>query len=92
MYGKAYGAWMRAGMDAWSLGLEASSVIGLRLAKISRGGQAGADEALLMVSEKIESSMELPASLMGLTPLSGTQKTLKHFRGKVSANRRRLSR
>ncbi len=92
MYGKAYSAWMRAGMDAWSLGLEASSVIGLRLAKIARGGQAGADEAMLMVSEKIESGMELQAGLIGTSPLSGTQKTLKHYRRKVAANRRRLSR
>ena len=33
--------WMAAGMEAWSLGLEAWSVIGLRMMKIAGGG-AGA--------------------------------------------------
>lgn len=57
MYGKLYGGWLKAGMDAWSLGAEASAVIALRMAK-----------------------------------LGATRKTLSHYRRKVGANRRRLSR
>jgi hypothetical protein len=32
--------WFRAGFDAWSLGVEASSVIALRTLKILAGGAA----------------------------------------------------
>ncbi len=96
MYDKALGAWFRAGMDFWSLGLESSAVIGLRIAKISAGGDAGSKEAMLMVAEKMQSTADLAADLMtgrlGATPLSGTTGVVRHYRRKVAANRRRLTR
>ena len=92
MYGKAYGAWLRAGMDAWTLGLEASAVVALRTAKLAAGGGEAAREAELMVAEKVRAAVELQAALLGATPLGGTQLALRHYRGKVAANRRRLSR
>ena len=96
MYGKAYGAWFKAGMDAWSLGMEASTVVGLRMAKLAAGGEAASKEAELMVAEKIRAGLELQSKLLlspfGTTPLAGTQKVLRHYEGKVAANRRRLSR
>ena len=92
MNGRTYGAWVRAGLDAWSLGIEASSVIGLRVAKIASGGDPTGAEARLMVSEKIESAWELQSALVGLTPLAGTRKALRHYGRKVSANHRRLGR
>jgi hypothetical protein len=96
MYDKALGAWMRAGFDMWSLGIESSSVIALRLAKISLGGDAGSKEAALMVSEKVQASAEIMAGLMtgqlGTTPLAGTNSVVGNYRRKVAANRRRLSR
>jgi hypothetical protein len=49
-----------------------------------------------MVSEKLQAAMELQTRLMtgglGHTPLLGTQGILKHYRGKVAANSKRLSR
>ena len=96
MNSKASGAWFRAGVDAWSLGFEASTVIGLRMAKLAAGGAAASDEAELMVAEKLRAGLELQTQLamapFGLTPLRGTQQALKHYRGKVAANRKRLSR
>lgn len=96
MYGKLYGAWLKAGMDAWSLGAEASMVIGMRMAKVAAGGPAAAKEADLMVSEKLHAAWELQTQLLtapfGMTPLGATRKTLSHYRRKVGANRRRLSR
>jgi hypothetical protein len=96
MYDKALGAWMRAGFDMWSLGIESSSVIALRLAKISSGGEAGTKEAALMVSEKLQANAEIMMGLMtgqfGTTPLAGTNSVVRKYRGKVAANRRRLSR
>lgn len=88
--------WFRAGLDAWLLGAESSAVIALRLARLAAGGSASVREATLMVTEKIEAGLELQASLvggaLGLTPLSGTQKTVRHYRRKVAANRKRLTR
>lgn len=96
MVGSAYGAWFRAGVDAWSLGMEASTVIGLRMAKLAAGGPDAAREAELMLSEKIRAGFELQAELatapFGFTPLGGTQKAVRHYRRKVAANRRRLTR
>ena len=90
-----YAAWATAGLDAWTLGMDASAVIGLRLAKIATGDAAAAQEARLMVAEKVEAALEMQASLMtggfGTTPLSGTQGLLRHYGRKVRANKRRLS-
>jgi hypothetical protein len=96
MYEKALGAWMRAGFDMWSLGMESSSVIALRLARISRGGDDGSKEAALMVSEKVQANAEILVGLLtgqlGSTPLAGTRSVVSKYRRKVAANRRRLSR
>lgn len=94
MSGKAYGRWLTAGFDMWMLGAEAASVIALRTARIAAGGSAGAAEAELMVTEKVRAAIELQTRLMtgtlGTTPLRATQGTLKHYRRKVAANKRRL--
>ena len=91
-----YRAWINAGLDGWLLAAEAAAVIGLRSARLAAGGDAGTREAALMVQEKIGAALELQAELLGagltLTPLAGTQKALRHYRRKVAANRRRLSR
>lgn len=92
MYSKTYGAWVRAGIDAWSLGVEASAVVGLRMAKLAAGGTAASSEAELMVAEKFQSVMMVAAGSLGLTPLGGTKQAIEHYRRKVAANRRRLSR
>ena len=95
MYTNTATAWLNVGMDSWLLGAEASAVIGLRTMRLAAGGDAGAREASLMVTEKIGAALELQARLLGkglsLTPLSGTQQVLRHYRGKVAANQRRLS-
>lgn len=82
-------------MDAWLLGVEASSVIALRMMKIGMGGAAADAETRLMVSEKIKAGMALQAKAMtgglGLTPHSAATRTLSHYRRKVRANHRRLT-
>jgi hypothetical protein len=87
--------WVRASFAAWSLGFEASSVIALRMLKISRGGAAADTEARRMVSEKIESGFALQAIAVreggALTAHGAVNKILAHYRRKVRANRRRLS-
>jgi len=80
----------------WLLGLETSTVVSLRLAKLSAGGEASSKEAMLMVTEKVRSSMDLLAqaasSQLGATPLARTNAVIRHYRREVSANRQRLSR
>ena len=87
--------WIVISVNAWSLGLEASSVICLRTLKMAAGGARATAEAELMVSEKIEAAAALQALAMtgglGFSPASAASKTLAHYRRKVRANRRRLS-
>ena len=77
------------------LGFEASSVIALRLMKIAGGG-AGADaETRRMIGEKIDSAVSLQNMAMtgglGGSAQSAASKNLTHYRRKVRANRRRLT-
>ena len=87
--------WIGIGLDAWSLGLEASAVMGLRAMKIAQGGAGGQAEAERMVSEKVEAALDLQLRALtgglGVTPASASARTLAHYRRKVRANRRRLS-
>jgi hypothetical protein len=87
--------WVRIGFDAWSLGLEASSVIGLRLMKIAAGGAAAEEETRLMLREKFEAGWAIQGKAMtgalGVTPHSATTRTLAHYRKKVRSNQRRLA-
>ena len=87
--------WFRTGFYAWSLGLEASSVIALRTLKIAAGGVAAEAETRRMVSEKLDAGLALQALALtgglGLTAHSAATKTLAHYRRKVRANRRRLA-
>jgi hypothetical protein len=88
--------WFRAGFYAWSLALEASSVIAIRTLKMASRGPAAEAEARRMVSEKIHAGLSLQALALtgglGLTANSAATKTLAHYRRKVRANRRRLER
>jgi hypothetical protein len=86
--------WSRIGFNAWSLGVEASSVIVLRMLKIAGGGAAGEAEARRMIDEKIEAALELQTLAvtggLGVTPHAAATKALAHYRRKVRANRKRL--
>lgn len=85
---------MAIGFDAWKLGMDANSVIGLRLAKIATGGAAGTAEAHLMFAEKIRAATQLQSALLtgdlGATPAAVANSTLRHYSKKVRANQRRL--
>jgi hypothetical protein len=87
--------WVRFGLDAWSLGLEASSVIGLRALKIAAGGAAADAESRLMITEKLEAGWDLQTKALtgalGLTPQIAASRTLAHYRRKVRSNHRRLA-
>jgi hypothetical protein len=85
---------MKLAMDSWSLGLEASTVVGLRMMKLSQGGPAAAAEAERMVKEKIDAAVDLQwlavTGGLGTTSHRAATKAVSHYRTKVRANRRRL--
>lgn len=75
--------------------MEASAVIGLRTLKIAQGGADGRAEAQRMITEKVEAATALQVRALtgglGSTPASASARTIAHYRRKVQANRRRLS-
>ena len=87
-------AWLKLGVDAWTLGWQAARVMGLRTAKMAEGGPAAGIEAWLMLSEKWQAAAELQVDLLtrgpSASPVANTRRTLTHYKRKVAANDRRL--
>ena len=88
--------WLEIATATAALGMESAAVIALRTAGAAFGGAEAADEAWRMWSEKVVALAELQARLLtgslGATPAGAARATLKHYRRKVAANRRRLRR
>lgn len=91
---RATNPWLKLGLDSWMLGVEASSVIGLRALKLAAGGAAAETEGRRMVDEKVEAGLEWQTLAftggLGLTPHRAAARTVAHYRRKVRANQRRL--
>ncbi|MEN3950470.1 hypothetical protein [Iodidimonas sp. SYSU 1G8] len=87
--------WMDLWFDTWTLGIEASTVITLRTMKIGAGGSAADAEARKMVEEKIAAGVALQQLALrgglGTSAVGAAARTVAHYRRKVRANRRRLS-
>lgn len=87
--------WLRLSFDMMHLSAEAGGVVALRMMKVAQGGAAATAEAELMVSEKLRSTAEVAAqfwtSAMTGTAHLAPQRAVSHYRRKVRANRRRLS-
>jgi hypothetical protein len=87
--------WLRLSVDIVRLGMESQGVVALRVMKLARGGFAAAEEAHLMVSEKIGAAVSAPLYVASdlLAPGPGAaRRTTTTLLRKVRANRRRLSR
>jgi len=86
--------WAAVALDAWMLGLDASTVVGLRALKLASGGRAAEAESSRMLNEKVaavQSWQRLALSGgLGLDAAGAASKTLRHYRRKVKANQRRL--
>lgn len=86
--------WLRLTFDSWTLGMEMSTVVGLRALALATGGPAAQAEANRMVQEKLSAGLELQARAMsgalGFGGVTTASRTLAHYRRKVRANRRRL--
>ncbi len=92
---RRHNPWFKLGWDTMALGAEAATVIGLRSMKMAAGGPAAEAEAELMVREKVQAAYALQGlamtGVLGFTAPRVASKTLAHYRRKVRANRRRLS-
>jgi hypothetical protein len=88
--------WMRLYSEAWFLAYETSIVVFLRMNKLALGGKAAETEARRMVEEKVAATVSLQLRAitggLGQTVDEVSGKTLSHYRKKVRANRRRLTR
>lgn len=84
--------WMKLAHDSYWLWAESLMVMGMRTTDMMTG--RGSDrENQLMVSEKVKAATEvgMMLAIAGVSPKSAG-KAVRHYRGKVSANRRRLAR
>ncbi len=92
-----FNPWLVLTFKAVQLGLEAQSVVALRMLRLASGGARSQAELSLMVGEKIaavaEAQMVTAAALMsGQEDHVVAGKALNVFRKHVRANKRRLSR
>jgi hypothetical protein len=92
-----FNPWLSLGMKAWQIGLEAQSVIALRMLRIAAGGARAQAETSRMVVEKVLAAGEAQAAATAAT-IRGHKKhviagkALNAYGKRVRANRRRLSR
>ena len=89
--------WLSFGLKAWQIGLEAQSVIALRMLRLAAGGARAEAEASRMVTEKILAAGEAQmtaavATMRGHKKHVVAGKALNVYGKRVRANRRRLSR
>lgn len=87
--------WVRVGLDLWMLGAESASVIALRGMKLMAGGPGAEAEARRMVTEKVVAAQALQAmavsGALGFAAPQAADRSIKHYRRVVRANRRRLT-
>ncbi len=86
--------WIDLAAQGALLAVDGAAVVGLRLARLARCDAAAMAEASLMVTEKVEGAADLHwralTGALGTSPHDVASASLAYYRGKVSANRRRL--
>ncbi len=87
--------WARLFADSMMLGLNANLVIGLRLAKLARGGSAAGEESRLMLEEKLQAAQDanvsaVKAILAGKAHLA-PKRAMSVYQRRVRRNLARLS-
>jgi hypothetical protein len=92
-----FNPWLAFSLKAMELGMEAQTVIALRMMRLAAGGARAEAEAQRMVTEKLSAATE--AQVAAATALMTGRKShvaagnaLRVVRKRVRANKRRLSR
>jgi hypothetical protein len=89
--------WLSLSFNMWRLGVEAQTVMALRLMRLAAGGAVAQREAARMVSEKGTAALEAGVSA-GIAAATGKthpaigRKVIGGYRKRIRANRRRLLR
>jgi hypothetical protein len=89
--------WIDLTFKTMAMGVEAQSVIAMRLLRLAAGGARGQTEARLMMAEKVTALAEAQSAAAASLLTGGKHhvaagKALNAVRKRVRANRRRLSR
>jgi hypothetical protein len=88
-------SWRRLAQASWNAGLEAQQVIGLRLARLARGGKPAAAEARRMLAEKAEAAwaaqLLAAEAILGGKAASLPARTIALYRRRMRANAKRLA-
>lgn len=86
--------WLFVAHEAWWLWAESLMVISMRSGMFALGRPGSEREARRMVSEKFFAAAMLPLAVAGSAaqPPKVAKKVVTHYRKRVSANRKRLSR
>ncbi len=91
-----YNPWIELGADMARLGVESSSVIGLRMMQAALGSPGAQKEAVLMVTEKAKAALDaqflLARSVMAGQGHLAPSRAVALYRRRVQANHRRLTR
>jgi hypothetical protein len=92
-----FNPWFALSLKAVQMGVEAQSVIALRMLRLASGGARMEAEATRMVTEKVAAAAEAQtvaavAAMKGRQPHAVAGKALKVFKKPVRANNRRLTR
>jgi hypothetical protein len=89
--------WLTLSFNLWRLGVEAQTVMALRVMRLAAGGAAAQREAGRMVSEKGVAALEAGMAA-GIAAATGkkhpaiARKVIGGYRKRIRANRRRLIR
>lgn len=93
---RTWNAWFALSSQAARLGLEAQTVIALRLMRLAAGGARAQSEKVRMSTEKIQALVEAQAAV-ATTAIKGgggrqvAKKVLSVYKRRVRRNRRRLT-
>jgi hypothetical protein len=92
-----FNPWIVLSLKAVQMGVEAQSVIALRMLRLATGGARMEAEASRMVTEKVAAAAEAQAActvsaLSGRSPHGVASKALRVVKKRVRANKRRLAR
>ena len=92
-----FNPWLELSLKAVQMGMEAQSVIALRMLRLATGGARMEAEASRMVTEKVAAAAEAQvvaavSALSGRSPHVVVSKAPRVVKKRVRANKRRLSR
>ena len=93
--GSTTNSWLELPFKAMQLGVEAQTVVSLRLLKLALGGPSALAEAERMITEKAVTALDAQTDFLSHALVGrhhrASSRTLTLYRQRVRANRRRLT-